>query len=74
MKDGTITKIIMACALITLSLSACILDGFCSQASDNTDHLIQVGDIKMGYRIYGKGYPLVMIMGYGNTMRLWDHF
>ncbi|MGA7105740.1 MAG: hypothetical protein WBX49_10390 [Candidatus Deferrimicrobiaceae bacterium] len=24
--------------------------------------------IPMGYRIYGNGYPLVMIMGYGNAM------
>ena len=62
----------MACALITMILSACILEGSCGQASDNTDHLIQVGDIPMNYRIYGDGYPLVMIMGYGSTMRLWD--
>jgi pimeloyl-ACP methyl ester carboxylesterase len=65
-------KIIMACALIMGSLSACIPEGFSGQVSDNTDHLIQVGDIKMGYRIYGNGYPLVMIMGYGNTMKLWE--
>lgn len=62
----------MANALITMSLSACTLDGLCSQPSDNTDHLIQVGDIQMGYHIVGNGYPLVMIMGYGNTMRLWE--
>jgi pimeloyl-ACP methyl ester carboxylesterase len=72
MKDSRITKIIMACALITMSLSACILEGSCGQASDNTDNLIQVGDIRMSYRIYGDGHPLVMIMGYGSTMRLWD--
>jgi pimeloyl-ACP methyl ester carboxylesterase len=72
MKDSTITKIIMACALIIMSLSACILEGSCGQDSDNTDNLIQVGDIPMSYRIYGDGHPLVMIMGYGSTMRLWD--
>jgi len=65
-------KIIMTCALITISLSACILEGLCGQAPDNTDRLIQVGDIKMGYRIYGNGYSLVMIMGYGSTMKLWE--
>jgi len=65
-------KIIMTCALITMSLSACILEGFGGQPSDNTDRLLQVGDIKLGYRLYGNGYPLVMIMGYGNTMRLWE--
>jgi hypothetical protein len=53
-------KTIMACALIIMSLSACIPDGLCSQASDNTDHMVQVGDIHMGYRIYGNGYPLVV--------------
>jgi pimeloyl-ACP methyl ester carboxylesterase len=26
----------------------------------------------MSYRTYGNGYPLVMIMGYGSTMRLWE--
>lgn len=72
MKDSTITKIIRACALIAMSLSVSISDSFCGQDSDNTDRLIQVGDIRMGYRVYGNGYPLVMIMGYGNTMRLWD--
>lgn len=65
-------KTIMTYALIIMSLLLSILDGFCNQAADNTDHLIQVGDIKMGYRICGSGYPLVMIMGYGNTMRLWE--
>ena len=33
---------------------------------------MQVGDIQMGYRVYGDGYPLVMIMGYGSTMNLWE--
>jgi len=65
-------KIIMTCALITMSLSTCIHEGFCGETSDNKDSLIQVGDILMGYRSYGNGHPLVMIMGYGNTMRLWE--
>lgn len=62
----------MACVSITMSLSVGMLAGFCGQDSGSTDHLIQVGDIQMSYRIYGDGYPLVMIMGYGSTMRLWD--
>ncbi|MFZ1731322.1 MAG: alpha/beta hydrolase [Bacteroidota bacterium] len=33
---------------------------------------IQVGDIRTGYRIYGSGDPLLMIMGYGSTMNLWE--
>jgi pimeloyl-ACP methyl ester carboxylesterase len=65
-------KIFMACALITMILSACIPEGFCGQDSANTDRLIQVDDMQMGYRIYGNGYPVVVIMGYGSTMKLWD--
>ena len=33
---------------------------------------ITVGDIQVGYRVYGKGYPLVMVMGYGGTQDIWD--
>jgi pimeloyl-ACP methyl ester carboxylesterase len=65
-------KMLMTFALITLGLSACVPGGFRGRSSDNTDHFIQVGDIRMGYRTYGNGYPLVMIMGYGSTMRLWE--
>jgi len=32
---------------------------------------VQVGDIEIAYRIFGKGHPLVMIMGYSGTMDLW---
>ncbi|MDO9491732.1 alpha/beta fold hydrolase [Acetobacterium sp.] len=34
--------------------------------------MITVGDINMGYRIYGEGDPLILIMGYGSTMDLWE--
>lgn len=33
---------------------------------------VRVGDIDMGYRIMGDGYPLVLITGYGATMDVWD--
>jgi pimeloyl-ACP methyl ester carboxylesterase len=26
----------------------------------------------MGYRVFGSGYPLFLIMGYGSTMNLWE--
>lgn len=65
-------KIIMTCALVIGSLATCILEGFGSQVFDAADHSTRVGDIKMGHRIYGNGYPLVMIMGYGSTMKLWE--
>lgn len=34
--------------------------------------MLNVGDLEMGYRTYGKGHPLLMIMGYGSTMNLWE--
>ena len=65
-------KIIMACALVIGSLATCTLEGFGSQVADGVDYSAHVGDIKMGYRTYGSGYPLVMIMDYGSTMSLWE--
>lgn len=34
--------------------------------------LQRVGDILMGYKTFGSGSPLVLIMGYGSTMELWE--
>ena len=31
-----------------------------------------VGDIKIAYKIYGHGEPLIMIMGFSGTMDFWD--
>jgi pimeloyl-ACP methyl ester carboxylesterase len=31
-----------------------------------------VADIDVAYRVFGKGYPLVLIMGYSGTMDLWQ--
>jgi len=33
---------------------------------------VQVDDIEMAYKSTGKGYPLMMIMGFSGTMDLWD--
>ena len=54
------------------SLATGIPEGAGNQVSDGADCSIRVGDIQMGYRTYGSGYPLVMIMGYGSTMNLWE--
>jgi len=36
---------------------------------------VPVGDINISYRILGQGDPIVLIMGYGSTMDMWDpHF
>jgi len=34
------------------------------------DVMVRIEDINMGCRIYGEGYPLLLIMGYGGTMNL----
>jgi pimeloyl-ACP methyl ester carboxylesterase len=65
-------KTFMTCAMVIGSLAAVIPEGFGNQVSDSEDYSIRVNDIQMGYRIYGSGYPLVMIMGYGSTMNLWE--
>ena len=33
---------------------------------------VRVKDINIAYKIFGRGYPLVLIMGYMGTMDMWD--
>lgn len=33
---------------------------------------VQVDDIKMAYKVFGKGQPLILIMGYSGTMDMWQ--
>ena len=35
---------------------------------------VQVNDIKIAYKVFGHGEPLILIMGYGATMDLWDTY
>jgi len=32
---------------------------------------VQVGDIEIAYKLFGKGEPLVLIHGYGGSMDIW---
>lgn len=34
--------------------------------------MVKVGDINMNYQIFGEGYPMIFIMGYGTTMNMWE--
>ncbi|NTU94222.1 MAG: alpha/beta hydrolase [Chlorobiaceae bacterium] len=34
--------------------------------------MVQAGDIAIHCRVLGEGHPLLMIMGYGSTMNLWE--
>lgn len=63
-------KHIIVLTLMSSLLGACALPF--AESGDGTDRFAQVGDIKIGYRTYGSGHPLVMIMGYGSTMNLWE--
>ena len=65
-------KILLPFILLIGSLAIYPSLCFGDQKREDKDLLIQVGDIKMAYRIYGSGYPLVMVMGYGSTMKLWE--
>jgi hypothetical protein len=47
----------MTCMLATGILAIGILEGSGNQVSEDTDRMVHVGDIKMGYRIYGNGFP-----------------
>jgi len=58
----------MVLLLISLGIGSMISS--CKQQDLNLK--AQVGDIKMAYRLQGEGYPLIMIMGFGGTMDLWD--
>jgi len=33
---------------------------------------VRVGDIDIGYRVIGEGFPLILITGYSATMDMWD--
>lgn len=54
------------------TLATCVLGGFGSEAFGGAARSVRVGDIRMGYRVHGSGDPLVLIMGYGSTMNLWE--
>lgn len=50
-----------------------------SKNINNSDYLtslpvshIQAGDVNVAYRIFGKGDPLLLIMGFAGTMDIWD--
>jgi pimeloyl-ACP methyl ester carboxylesterase len=40
--------------------------------SESVLRKVQVGDIEIAYKLFGKGEPLVLIHGYGGSMDIWD--
>lgn len=72
----------VSCMLL-LSFSAAALAGCCSGNGNNaispTSQItrplvrrVKVGDISMAYRVYGSGYPLLMLAGSSSTQDDWD--
>jgi pimeloyl-ACP methyl ester carboxylesterase len=43
-----------------------------NQINQTLTKTVRVGDIEVGYRIFGNGDPLFLIMGFKGTMDLWD--
>ncbi|MEW6186063.1 MAG: alpha/beta hydrolase [Thermodesulfobacteriota bacterium] len=65
-------RLFLISALILSAFLFCQPLCFGNAKSKDGDLTIQVGDIRMAYHMYGSGDPLVMIMGYGSTMNLWE--
>ncbi len=67
-------------AFITLCMAAVnFIAGCCGRVCDVKIDLekipmktVQIDDIEIAYRELGRGYPLVLIMGYSATMDMWD--
>ena len=65
--------------VVILSLIATSILGGCAQKTSLSKEAIaeiesktvQVGDIDVGYKMFGEGEPIVLITGYGATMDLW---
>ncbi|MBN1939211.1 MAG: alpha/beta hydrolase [Candidatus Aminicenantes bacterium] len=53
-------------------LAAAVLNSSGGSSAEDSVRLIKVGDISIAYRVFGSGDPLVLIMGYGSTMELWE--
>ncbi len=65
----------LALTAVLIGSMACVAEASALPGAglpDGQDSSVRVGDIDIGYRVYGKGDPLVMIMGYGSTMMLWE--
>jgi len=59
-------------ALILGSLITSMVVAQAKPSSGSKEGQVKVGDITVGYQIYGSGYPLVMIMGSASTMKMWE--
>ena len=72
MKSLVVSIVVSLCYIILSVLNNSIGE---STFLDNIPtRKIMVGDIEMGYRIFGTGEPLLLIPGFSMTMDMWDQF
>jgi pimeloyl-ACP methyl ester carboxylesterase len=63
----------MRALLVVLAVTAALAPAAnAATAVDAPTKVVKVGKQKVGYRAFGSGRPLVMIMGLGGTMGSWD--
>jgi pimeloyl-ACP methyl ester carboxylesterase len=63
----------MRVLLVVLAVAAALAPAAsAATAVDAPTKVVKVGKQKVGYRTFGSGRPLVMIMGLGGTMGSWD--
>ena len=64
--------------ILLIMLSVATHDCMGTDCREEKDHSraeverVPVGDIDIAYRVLGQGDPIVLIMGYGSTMDMWD--
>jgi pimeloyl-ACP methyl ester carboxylesterase len=64
--------------ILLIMLSVATHDCMGTDCREEKDHgraeveRVPVGDIEIAYRVLGQGEPIVLIMGYGSTMDMWD--
>jgi pimeloyl-ACP methyl ester carboxylesterase len=77
---GITVASIVSVLLAVLTANPAAQIGSALASSENLPYLrdrnalqeVQVGDINMSYRMFGKGEPIVLIHGYGGSMDIWD--
>jgi len=67
MSDSTVRNV----SILTLLICSVVYGGLIEEGPGELS-TVEVGDITIGYRIFGNGYPLVMITGFSGTMDMWD--
>ena len=53
-------------------LAFCLVATIFLGCNENDVQEVTVNDIQVSYRVYGDGYPLIMITGLTATMDIWD--